>query len=220
VLSAQEAERVDVTAISAAMLAVVAARAVAAGRELTGAEPLYLRAPDVTLPKSVARRVPRAAHDAAHATVDDLADIMDLERVVSDRRVERADDAREPSPHAHYLVDVEAGRLLAYGGVRAVARAADADIQTITVAASARGRGGADCCGRSEAARQRGARECSSRCVPTTRPPPRCTSRRVPRDRASPRYYQPDDVDAVVMKLDLVAWAAERRADADRGVCS
>ncbi|GAA4059583.1 tRNA (adenosine(37)-N6)-threonylcarbamoyltransferase complex dimerization subunit type 1 TsaB [Microbacterium laevaniformans] len=55
VLSAQEAERVDVTAISAAMLAVVAARAVAAGRELTGAEPLYLRAPDVTLPKSIAR---------------------------------------------------------------------------------------------------------------------------------------------------------------------
>ena len=55
VLSAQEAERVDVTAISAAMLAVVAARAVAAGRELTGAEPLYLRAPDVTLPKSITR---------------------------------------------------------------------------------------------------------------------------------------------------------------------
>ncbi|MFV0318938.1 MAG: GNAT family N-acetyltransferase, partial [Microbacterium sp.] len=25
-----------------------------------------------------------------------------------------------------------------------------------------------------------------------------------------PRYYQPDDVDAVVMKLDLRGWAAER----------
>ena len=55
VLSAHEADRVEVTTISAAMLAVVAARAVAAGRELAGAEPLYLRAPDVTLPKSVAR---------------------------------------------------------------------------------------------------------------------------------------------------------------------
>lgn len=55
VLSAHEADRVEVTTISAAMLAVVAARAVAAGRELAGPEPLYLRAPDVTLPKSVAR---------------------------------------------------------------------------------------------------------------------------------------------------------------------
>lgn len=55
VLSAHEADRVEVTTISAAMLAVVAARAVAAGRELAGAEPLYLRAPDVTLPKSVIR---------------------------------------------------------------------------------------------------------------------------------------------------------------------
>ena len=39
-----------ITEISAAMVAIVAARAIAAGRELTGPEPLYLRAPDVTLP--------------------------------------------------------------------------------------------------------------------------------------------------------------------------
>jgi len=44
------AVRRDITAISAAMLAVAAARALAAGSELTGGEPLYLRAPDVTLP--------------------------------------------------------------------------------------------------------------------------------------------------------------------------
>ena len=42
--------RVDVTALSAADLARVGARAVAAGRTLTDAEPLYLRTPDVTLP--------------------------------------------------------------------------------------------------------------------------------------------------------------------------
>jgi len=59
VLDELGAERRDVTMISAAVLAVVAARAVAAGRELTGPEPLYLRAPDVTLPK------PRAAAAAA-----------------------------------------------------------------------------------------------------------------------------------------------------------
>jgi len=49
-----DAARLDVTAISGAMLAVVAARALAAGRTVGPSEPLYLRAPDVTLsaPKS------------------------------------------------------------------------------------------------------------------------------------------------------------------------
>lgn len=42
--------RVDVAALSATDLARVGARALAAGRVLTGAEPLYLRHPDVTLP--------------------------------------------------------------------------------------------------------------------------------------------------------------------------
>ena len=50
VLADLQAERRDITEISAAMVAIVAARAIAAGRELTGPEPLYLRAPDVTLP--------------------------------------------------------------------------------------------------------------------------------------------------------------------------
>ncbi|MCT9818974.1 tRNA (adenosine(37)-N6)-threonylcarbamoyltransferase complex dimerization subunit type 1 TsaB [Microbacterium sp. W1N] len=44
------AERRDVSGIPAAMLALAAARAVAAGRTLADGEPLYLRAPDVTLP--------------------------------------------------------------------------------------------------------------------------------------------------------------------------
>ncbi|WP_434810597.1 tRNA (adenosine(37)-N6)-threonylcarbamoyltransferase complex dimerization subunit type 1 TsaB [Microbacterium sp. bgisy189] len=51
VLATAGAVRRDVTAISAAMVALVAARAVAAGREIAAAEPLYLRAPDVTMPK-------------------------------------------------------------------------------------------------------------------------------------------------------------------------
>ncbi len=50
VLAARGARRCDVTAISAAMLSLAAARAVAAGRTLATGEPLYLRAPDVTLP--------------------------------------------------------------------------------------------------------------------------------------------------------------------------
>ena len=36
-----------------------------------------------------------------------------------------------------------------------------------------------------------------------------------------PRYYQPDDIDAVVMKLDLAAWAAaQASAPSDAGACS
>lgn len=42
--------RIDVVALSAADLARAGARADAAGRTLAGAEPLYLRAPDVSLP--------------------------------------------------------------------------------------------------------------------------------------------------------------------------
>ncbi|WZH37439.1 MAG: tRNA (adenosine(37)-N6)-threonylcarbamoyltransferase complex dimerization subunit type 1 TsaB [Microbacterium enclense] len=41
------AARVDATSVSAAMIALVAARALDAGRTLAGAEPLYLRSPDV-----------------------------------------------------------------------------------------------------------------------------------------------------------------------------
>lgn len=50
VLAGLGARRYDVTEIPAAMIGLAAARAVAAGRELAGPEPLYLRAPDVTLP--------------------------------------------------------------------------------------------------------------------------------------------------------------------------
>ncbi len=42
-----EAVRIDATRVSAAMIALAAARAVDAGRTLAGAEPLYLRSPDV-----------------------------------------------------------------------------------------------------------------------------------------------------------------------------
>ncbi|KZE89265.1 tRNA (adenosine(37)-N6)-threonylcarbamoyltransferase complex dimerization subunit type 1 TsaB [Microbacterium sp. TNHR37B] len=49
------AERRDVATVSAAMIALAAARAVAAGRELADASPLYLRAPDVTMPSGPKR---------------------------------------------------------------------------------------------------------------------------------------------------------------------
>lgn len=54
-LLALGARRVDATVVSAAALGVVAARAVAASRVIAGAEPLYLRAPDVIVPAAPKR---------------------------------------------------------------------------------------------------------------------------------------------------------------------
>ncbi|MBA8816734.1 tRNA threonylcarbamoyl adenosine modification protein YeaZ [Microbacterium halimionae] len=55
-VAALGARRLDATRVPAAFIGLVAARALAAGREVADAEPLYLRSPDVTLghvPKKV-----------------------------------------------------------------------------------------------------------------------------------------------------------------------
>jgi len=54
-LAAAGAARVDATAVSAAMIALAAARALAAGRTLAGPEPLYLRSPDVVAAHALKR---------------------------------------------------------------------------------------------------------------------------------------------------------------------
>ncbi|MFT4221039.1 MAG: GNAT family N-acetyltransferase, partial [Microbacterium sp.] len=77
------------------------------------------------------------------AAMDDLAAIMALERASfpTDAWSEAMMREELASPHARYLVDEEAGRLVGYGGLRAPAGAGDADIQTIAIAAAARGHG-------------------------------------------------------------------------------
>lgn len=57
-LEALGAERRDAGAISGAMLGVVAARSVGAGRVIASGEPLYLRSPDVTLSHAPKRVTP------------------------------------------------------------------------------------------------------------------------------------------------------------------
>lgn len=57
-LAALGAERRDAASVSAAMVALVAARALAAGREVATSEALYLRSPDVTLPAGPKRVTP------------------------------------------------------------------------------------------------------------------------------------------------------------------
>ncbi len=157
------------------------------------------------------------------ATAEDLAAIMDLERTSfpTDAWSEAMMREELASRHSHYVVLEDAGVLLGYGGVRAVDRAGDADVQTIAIAAAARGRGRgrelltALLC----AARARGAREVFLE-VRADNPVATAlyASEGFLEIARRPRYYQPDDVDAVVMKLDLVGWVA--RAAADAGVCS
>ena len=159
------------------------------------------------------------------ATADDLAAIMDLERTSfpTDAWSEAMMREELVSPHGRYLVDVEAGRLLGYGGVRAVAGAADADIQTIAIAEASRGRGRGRALLRAllQTARDRGAREVFLE-VRADNPTAAAlyASEGFVEIARRPRYYQPDDVDAVVMKLDLVAWVAAQQPTADAGACS
>jgi len=160
------------------------------------------------------------------AEASDLADIMQLERVSfpTDAWSEPMMQGELASPHGRYLVDIEAGGIVGYGGVRAVAGAADADIQTIAIAEAARGRGRGRALLRAllETARERGAREIF---LEVRDDNPTATALYASEGFVEigrrPRYYQPDDVDAIVMKLDLAAWpAGHAPAAADAGVCS
>jgi ribosomal-protein-alanine acetyltransferase len=160
------------------------------------------------------------------ATPADLGAIMALERASFPTDAWSDAMMREElaSRHARYVVDEEAGRLLGYGGVRAPAGAKDADIQTIAIAEAARGRG------RGRVLLEALLAEASARGIHEVFLEVRADNPVAEKLYASegflevgrrPRYYQPDDVDAVVMKLDLLAWAAARRpSPEDAGVCT
>lgn len=128
------------------------------------------------------------------------------------------------SPHGWYVVDEEAGRLVGYAGLRAVRGATDADVQTITIAAGSRGRGRGRALLRAllvEAA-ARGARDVFLE-VRADNPVAQAlyASEGFIEIARRPRYYQPDDVDAIVMKLDLRGWATAPAARADEaGACT
>lgn len=160
------------------------------------------------------------------ATGDDLGAIMTIERASfpTDAWSESLMAAELASPHGRYLVDVEAGRVVGYGGVRAVRGAADADIQTIAIAEAARGAGRGRALLRAllGEARECGAREMFLE-VRADNPVAEAlyASEGFVEIARRPRYYQPDDIDAVVMKLDLAAWAAaQASAPSDAGACS
>lgn len=144
------------------------------------------------------------------ATIDDLPAIMDLERrsFPTDAWSEQTMGTEITSDHNIYLVEEQGGAVIGYGGVRALRGGSDADIQTIALDPDWRGRG----IGREllraliAAARYRGAREVFLE-VRADNPSAEglYLAEGFVEFGRRPRYYQPDDVDAIVMRLDLRA---------------
>ena len=110
------------------------------------------------------------------------------------------------SPHGRYLVLEHEGSLVGYAGLRAVAGSRDGDVQTIAVAAASRGHGW----GRMllteliAEARRRGVHDLFLE-VRADNPVAQAlyASEGFREVGRRPRYYQPDDVDAIVMQTDL-----------------
>jgi ribosomal-protein-alanine N-acetyltransferase len=145
------------------------------------------------------------------ATPDDLDAIMALERASFPTDAWSPAMMREElsSPHGHYLVDEEAGRLLGYAGLRAPRGTKDADIQTIAIADVSRGRGRGRTLLRTlleEAARREVAHVFLEVRADNPVAQKLYASEGFAEIGRKPRYYQPDDVDAVVMKLDVRGW--------------
>jgi len=153
------------------------------------------------------------------ATPDDLDAIMAIERrsFPTDAWSAEAMAAELSGPYSHFLVDEEDGIVLGYGGLRAVRGAADADIQTIAFLTEHRGAGRGRALLRAlltEAA-ERGAREVFLE-VRADNPGAEglYISEGFVEIARRPRYYQPDDVDAIVMRLDLRAWVSTVQTEA------
>ena len=162
------------------------------------------------------------------ATPADLEPIMALERASFPTDAWSHAMMRDElaSPHSSYMVDEEAGRIVGYAGLRAVRGSRDADIQTIAIAAGSRGRG------RGRRLLEALLAEASDRRVHDVFLEVRADNPVAQALSASEgfvevgrraRYYQPDDVDAVVMRLDVRGWAARPHAAttaADAGACT
>ncbi len=161
------------------------------------------------------------------ATAADLDAIMAIEHASfpSDAWSAATMAAELADPNGRYLVaeDVvaegSAGAVLGYAGLRAPAGAEQADVQTIAVAASARGRG----IGRAllrellAEARRRGAVEVLLE-ARADNPVARglYEAHGFLEIAVRPRYYQPDGVDAVVMRASTVPERGEAESKSTR----
>ncbi|WP_298038477.1 ribosomal protein S18-alanine N-acetyltransferase [uncultured Microbacterium sp.] len=146
------------------------------------------------------------------ATGDDLDAIMAIERASFPTDAWSAESmaAELVTNYSHYVVDEDAGEIIGYAGLRAIRGSADADVQTIALTASRRGEGRGRALLRTLLAEavERRSREVFLE-VRADNPGAEAlyASEGFEEIGRRPRYYQPDDVDAVIMKLDLRGWA-------------
>jgi len=151
------------------------------------------------------------------ATIADLPAIMRLERASfpTDAWSDDTMGTELTSAHTVYLVDEEADAIVGYGGVRTLQGGSDADIQTIALDEALRGQGRGRALLRAliAIAVERGAKELFLE-VRADNPAAEglYASEGFAELGRRPRYYQPDDVDAIVMRLDLRTWSAEEDA--------
>lgn len=144
------------------------------------------------------------------ATLDDLDDIMALERATfpSDAWSRELMGSELVAGHTHYVVMHAGDELVAYGGVSSPEGIELADIQTLAVASTRRrsGLGTALLLTLLDAARDRGAREVLLE-VRADNPAAQALYAQHGFEAIAvrPRYYQPDDVDAVVMRAEVRA---------------
>ena len=147
------------------------------------------------------------------ATPADLDAIMAIENASfpTDAWSSETMAAELAGEYSHYLVDEQDGDIVGYAGLRSVRGSADADIQTIALLEAHRGagRGRALLTDLLTEASARGAREVFLE-VRADNPGAAglYASEGFTELGRRPRYYQPDGVDAIVMRLDLRAWAA------------
>lgn len=142
------------------------------------------------------------------ATPADLDAIMAIENASfpADAWSAEAMAAELSTDYSHYVVDEDAGAIIGYGGLRAIRGSADADIQTIALIQERRGegRGRALLHALLAEASARRAREVFLE-VRADNPAAEALylSEGFEEIGRRPRYYQPDDVDAIVMKVKL-----------------
>ncbi|WP_194420299.1 ribosomal protein S18-alanine N-acetyltransferase [Microbacterium abyssi] len=142
------------------------------------------------------------------ATAADLDAIMAIENASfpSDAWSGEAMAAELATDYGHYLVDEDAGQVIGYAGLRSIRGNADADIQTIALVEARRGEGRGRAMLRMllAEASARGAREVFLE-VRADNPQAEALYRSEGFEEIGrrPRYYQPDDVDAIVMKVEL-----------------
>lgn len=144
------------------------------------------------------------------ATSADLTAIMAIENASfpADAWSSEAMAAELVTDYSHYVVDEEDGEVIGYAGLRSIRGNPDADIQTIALIEARRGEGRGRAMLRTllAEASARGAREVFLE-VRADNPSAEALylSEGFEEIGRRPRYYQPDDVDAIVMKAALRA---------------